>query len=55
MGILAEVLALVSEVGRGLVTRMWTQGMSARSRAPCGAPPALVLLLAVVVASPLTQ
>jgi hypothetical protein len=46
MQVLNEVLAVVGEVRCGLVMRKRTQGKSVRSWSPCGAPPALVLLLA---------
>jgi hypothetical protein len=55
MGIITEVLAAVGEVRLGLVMRRRTQGTSVRLQGPCGAPPALVLLLVAVVVSPLPQ
>jgi hypothetical protein len=54
MGVLTEVLAVISKVGHGLATRKQRQGKSARSQGPCGAPLASVLLPSVTVA-PLPQ
>jgi hypothetical protein len=44
MDVLAEVHAVIGEVGRGLAARKRTQGELAWSAGPCGAPPASVLL-----------
>jgi hypothetical protein len=54
-GIPTEVIVDIGTIGRALATKRRLQGTSMRSRGPCGAPPAFVLLPAVGATSPLPQ